>query len=117
MASNFDSEKDDFPPAPNVHPVAVLNLYEAYFLSLVGGCLDIWDGISGKPIDPGDLMGVLCSIRPLFPYYFAAYHHFRKLKYVVHSGLKFGTDFGESVLFRLVTKSLLKDNGHSACVE
>ncbi|XP_055349461.1 uncharacterized protein LOC129596252 [Paramacrobiotus metropolitanus] len=92
-SKTYDPETDSFPPPAHIQPVGTLNLFEAYFLSIVTNCLRIWDGSSGMEIDPRALMGIFMRLHPLFPYFFAAYCHFRRLKYVVTSGVKFGTDF------------------------
>ncbi|OQV18001.1 hypothetical protein BV898_07943 [Hypsibius exemplaris] len=89
----YDPESGIFPPSTHVQPVATLNLYEAYFLCHVAPCLEIWDGITRELLSPGVLMVTFTDLRPHFPYFFAAYCHFRMLNYVVMSGIKFGTDF------------------------
>ncbi|GAU87987.1 hypothetical protein RvY_00763-2 [Ramazzottius varieornatus] len=92
-----DGDEEDvgvFPPPLDAQPVAALNLYEAYFLAVECDSLVIWDGSTETAvlIDQHNLMALFVDIDPTFPQFFAVYYHFRMLKYVVTSGVKFGVD-------------------------
>ena len=101
---SYNPETDVFPPPDDVQPVATLNLYEAYFLAFIAPCLEIWDGATGNMLKVEELMVIFTAMRPLFPYMFAAFYHFRMLNYVVASGIKFGTDLGVDARFLVVER-------------
>ncbi|XP_055337718.1 uncharacterized protein LOC129587815 [Paramacrobiotus metropolitanus] len=89
----YSSQTDPFPPPSQTSPVASLNLYEAYFLCYACGVLEVWDYRNQQKILRQHLMRIFTALDPLFPYFFAAYFHFRSKLYVIQSGLRFASDF------------------------
>lgn len=71
--------------------ILYLNFFESFFLSYGLGCLFVKDKETNLSIK--EQWSFYCSKNPSFPYFYAAYHHFRSKGWVPKDGIRYGADF------------------------
>lgn len=102
IPTNWKDLKDNFPDklqsleilsGQKKNSVYYLQLEEAFFLLHTLECLEIKNE-DGKIFNEDDCWRVFSSLKPHFPFLYAAYHYYRSKEWVVKSGIQYGGDFG-----------------------
>ena len=80
------------PDAPIIHSsVLQLNLEEGFYLAFELYAIQIQS--DAKILSCSEAMEKFCIMNRYFKYYYVAYRHFRRMGWVLKSGIKYGVDF------------------------